>query len=166
METLRSGVGPPRRKAKQRYRAYVEEAIREGLEESPWERVEAQLVLGGAALKDKARSLLGGSSARERSGLRELRRREFGAVIAVVSQLKREAWEDFRDRYGDWGRDLALWLGRTHCDLRLRELGELAGGLDYATVSAATIRWRKRMANDKSLAKLAKRAEQLLNAKI
>jgi REP-associated tyrosine transposase len=165
VETLRSLGGRPRRKAKRSYRAYVEEAIREGLEESPWERVEAQLVLGGAALKQKARSLLRGSG-RERSGVRQLRRREFGAVMAVVSQLKGEAWEDFRDRYADWGRDLALWLGRTHCDLRLRELGELAGGLDYATVSAATGRWRKRMANDKSLAKLTKRAGQLLNAKI
>jgi hypothetical protein len=53
-----------------------------------------------------------------------------------------------------------------HCGLRLRELGELAGGLDYTTVSAATTRWGRRMAKDKSLTKLVKRAEQLLNAKI
>jgi hypothetical protein len=112
--------------------------IRVVCRESPWERVEAQWILGGAALKERARSLLRGSG-RERSGSRQLRRHEFGAV-AVVSQLKEEAWEDFRDRYGDWGRDLALWLSRMHCGLRLRELGELAGGLDYTTVSAATTR--------------------------
>jgi hypothetical protein len=32
------------------------------------------------------------------------------------------------DRPKDWGRDLALYLGRTRCELKLRELGELAGG--------------------------------------
>jgi len=37
--------------------------------------------------------------------------------------------------YKDWGRDLALYLGRTRCGLRLAELGTLAGGIDYATVS-------------------------------
>jgi hypothetical protein len=31
---------------------------------------------------------------------------------------------EFRDRYGDWGRDLVLYLGRKDCGLKLRELGE------------------------------------------
>jgi hypothetical protein len=30
--------------------------------------------------------------------------------------------------------------------MTLRDLGEEAGGIDYATVSAATARWKKRLA--------------------
>jgi hypothetical protein len=67
---------------------------------------------------------------------------------------------------GNWGRDLTLWLGRMHCGLKLRELGELAGGLDYATVSVAMRRWAERVATDKKLMKLQQRATQLLNAEM
>ncbi|CAN5589638.1 hypothetical protein BH18VER1_BH18VER1_05800 [soil metagenome] len=65
---------------------------------------------------------------------------------------------NFRDRYGDWGRDLALWLGRTQCGMTLRELGEEAGWIDYATVSAATARWKKRVATDRKLMEVQNRA--------
>lgn len=144
----------------------MEEAIRDGLKESPLEEVEGQLVLGGAALVSRVRGLLGGERRREQPGARSFGRRDFGAVVAVVSQLKGEGWEDFRDRYGDWGRDLALWLGRRYCGLQLRELGDLAGGLDYATVSVATIRWRTRAAAVRKLMKIQREAERLLNAEM
>ncbi|HEY2801754.1 MAG TPA: hypothetical protein VGI85_14275 [Chthoniobacterales bacterium] len=87
-------------------------------------------------------------------------------MIAIVSKLKEESWEQFRDRHGDWGRDLALWLGRTHCGLRLRELGELAGGIDYSTVSIAIIRWRERAQAGKNLRRAQERAVQMLNEKM
>jgi putative transposase len=164
VEVLRGRASHSGRGGKRAYRAYVEEAIRDGIEESPWQQVEAQLVLGGVSLKEKVKGLLKGE-AREQSGMRQWKRREFAEVIEVVSRLKEEAWTDYRDRHGDWGRDLALWLGRIHCHLRLRELGELAGGLDYATVSAAANRWAKRIAQDRKLAKLTAKAVKLLNAK-
>lgn len=37
----------------------------------------------------------------------------------------------------DWGRHLALLLGRRESDLKLAELGELGGSLDYPTVRSA-----------------------------
>lgn len=164
VEEVCAKLGKSRENAKKAYRAYVEEAVCEGLEERPWQQVQAQLFLGGASLKRKVWNLLRGT-ARKKTRSKGLGQREFKEVIAVVSQLKGEAWSDFRDRHGDWGRDLALWLGRAHRGLGLRELGELAGGINYATVSAATSRWPRRMANDKSLAKLSMRAVQLLNEK-
>jgi putative transposase len=163
---LRGLLGGPRSTAAQSYRRYVEEAISDGPMESPFEQVEAQLVLGGAALLSRAREALGRNRRREQPGARALRRRAFGDAIAAVSELKSESWESFRDRHGDWGRDLTLWLGRMHCGLKLRELGELAGGLDYATVSVATRRWADRVAKDKKLLKLQLRATQLLNAEM
>ena len=57
-------------------------------------------------------------------------------------------WEDFCDRYGDWGRDLALWAGRKYGGLSLREAGEKAGGLDYVTVSVAVRRLERRAVKD------------------
>jgi len=164
VEVVRERAGGARGEAQRAYRVYVEEAIRDGLEHSPWEAVQAQFFLGGAALKAMVQEFVRGER-REESGGRELRRRDFREVIAAVSGVKGEAWEAYRDRYGDWGRDLALWLGRTQCGLPLRELGVAAGGIDYATVSAAASRWRRRMAADKGLQKLAARAVTLLNAK-
>ena len=79
--------------------------------ESPCEKVEAQLILGGAALLAKARQLLGAASRREQPGARALRRRDFEEVVGVISRLKGEAWESFRDRHGDWGHDLAFMAG-------------------------------------------------------
>jgi REP element-mobilizing transposase RayT len=166
LDPLRSLIGGPRGKAGESYRAYVEEAIREGRAESPLEKVQAQVVLGGASLWQKAQQLAGGGRRREETGAKDLRRRDFSEVVEIVSKLKRERWEQFRDRHGDWGRDLALWLGRAHCGLKLRELGELVGGIDYSTVSVAAIRWRERSRTDQRLLKLQKRALEMLNAKM
>jgi hypothetical protein len=44
-------------------------------------------------------------------------------------------WEAFVDRYEDWGRDLALYLGRKQSGLNLIESWRLACGIDYMTVS-------------------------------
>jgi hypothetical protein len=49
--------------------------------------------------------------------------------------------------------------------LPLRELGQLVGGIDYATVSLATKRWVERMAVEPVMRKRARRAIQLLNQK-
>ena len=137
-----------------------------GVRESPLEEVQGQLVLGGAALVARARQLLGQARRREQPGGKALRRRNFEQAIAAVSEIKGEPWESFRDRYGDWGRDLALWLGRTQCGLKLRDLAELVGGIDYATVSVATRRWRERAARDKKLMKMERAATELLNAEM
>jgi len=166
LEPLRSLIGGARDKARESYRAYVEEAIREGTAESPLEKVQAQVVLGSAALWQKAQELTRGGRRREETGASDLRRRNFNEVVQIVSKLKREPWKEFRDRHGDWGRDLALWLGRAHCGLKLRELGELVGGIDYSTVSVAAIRWRERSRTNQKLLRLQRRALEMLNEKI
>ena len=65
--------------------------------------------------------------------------------MAALEQSKGESWSQFRQRHGDWGRDAALWLGRKHGRYKLSELGELAGGLDYAAVGQAVSRFAKRL---------------------
>jgi hypothetical protein len=51
----------------------------------------------------------------------------------VVERIKGERWEDFSNRYADWGRNLLLTLAFRYGGLKLKQLGDLAGGLDYVT---------------------------------
>ena len=68
---------------------------------------------------------------RETLGREDLRARmSLGELTGMVERLKGEKWEDFRDRHGDWGRDLVWWAGRQYGRHSLRELGEWAGGVD------------------------------------
>ena len=73
-----------------------------------------------------------------------------------------QGWEQFRDRYGDSGRDLVLWLGRKRCGLKLIGLAQRVGGLDYTSVSLAVKRFEKRRLRDKSLQRLVEQAEKAL----
>ena len=154
--------GKPGTKQREAYREHVESEARQGVVESPWERLTARVVLGGADFaRQVGRGLRG--DAREQTGLRRLQGRpELSAVVKVVEELKSEPWETFRDRYGDWGRDLALYLGRKVCGLKLKELGETAGGLDYVGVSMAVRRFESRLRQDAALARELARANKLL----
>jgi len=80
-----------------------------------------------------------------------------------VERLKGLKWDDLVDRHGDWGRDLALYLGRRLGGMKLKELGREVGGADYAAVSMAVKRFERRVGAEKKLAQLVKKAsEQLL----
>ena len=51
----------------------------------------------------------------------------FTEVMRGVEELKGEAWASFANRHGDWGRDLALYMGRLRCGLTMKELGDAVG---------------------------------------
>jgi chromosomal replication initiation ATPase DnaA len=57
-------------------------------------------------------------------------------------------WKEFRSLRGDWGRDMVWYLGWHRCGLALRKLGEVAGGADYAAVSAAIKSMERKQARD------------------
>jgi putative transposase len=145
------------------YREYVESAIREGLPERPWDKLVEQAALGSAAFIRSLRPHWRGQP-REVPGLQRLRGLPtWKAALAVVEELRRAPWDQFRDAHGDWGRDLALYLGQRRCGLRLRELGALAGGMDYSAVSVAIRRLEHRAKTDKSVRKLLERANSQLS---
>ena len=75
---------------------------------------------------------------------------------------KGEAWEQFRDRHGDWGRDAALWLARRHCGMTQAELGAAVDGLAYPAVGHAVRRIERRRQNDHDLNRVLTRLEAQL----
>ncbi len=145
------------------YRRYVEDAIREGLSESPWERLEAGLLLGGREFVERMRRRARGD-AREQPALGRLQKRpSFEMIVAVVEKVKGERWEGFRDRYGDWGRDMVLHLGRRRGGLTLRELARRVGGVDYSSVAKAERRFGEQARCTAKLQSLVARVEKELS---
>ena len=136
----------------------IERAVREGLEQRPWDGLVEQVILGSQKFIDSLRCQWRGSE-RESRGLKRLRGLpEWEDAVKVVERLKGQKWKEFRDQHGDWGRDLALYLGRKRCWLKLKALGELAGGIDYVSVSGAVRRLEKRAEKEKFFRKLLNNA--------
>jgi len=148
---------------KANYRGYVEGAVREGLEASPWEQLREQVVLGGAEFLERVRE--GKGTAREAKAVERMagKRPDFAAVIAVVEKVKGEKWADFRDRYGDAGRDLALHLGRRYAGLKLDELGRATGVRSEASVAMCLKRYGRRLQSDMAEQRHCQEATALLN---
>jgi hypothetical protein len=84
----------------------------------------------------------------EKPGARRLARPTAAQIISAVEAVKGEKWESFRDRHGDWGRDLVFHLRRKDWALTLPEPGEAAGGVDGAAASMAARRIAKRATNE------------------
>jgi hypothetical protein len=154
--------GPERQQA---LRQYTEQPVRQGVLACPWERLVGGLVLGTEAFARELRRLARGS-AREQPTLRKLvRRPTWEDIVRALEAAKGEPWSEFRDRYGDWGRDGALWLARRRGGCRLKELAKLAGGIDYATAGQAVARFARRLQTERELKRIFSRLdEQLSNA--
>jgi len=137
--------GPSTRKRREALRRHVEGPIREGLVESPWDRLIGGAVLGSEEYVEKLRRQMKGNR-REQPGAKALERKiRWEQIVQSVEAVKGESWEQFRDRHGDWGRDAALYLGRHMGRMKLGELGTAVGGVDYAVVGAAVSRMKKRL---------------------
>jgi hypothetical protein len=101
------------------------------------------VVLGDQRFVEQIATAIEGD-AREQRSLEQLKPRpSFAQVVVAVEQLKEESWQQFVDRQGDWGRDLALYLGRKQGGLKLKELGAEVG-IDYASVGMAIKRFEQR----------------------
>ena len=162
------GLGGGRKEERQqKYREYVESAVREGLEKSPWEALEDQVVLGGQEFLQKLRAHVTGN-AREQRGAKRLgqARPKLEEVIAGLEKVKGQPWAEIRDRHGDDGRDLVLYVGRRACGLKLGELAAVAGMSDYKAVSIAVRRYERQLRRSKSRRERLKRVCQLSNVEM
>ncbi len=132
------------------YRRYIEDYLRQGVEEGIFERITAALAIGGTSFIENLRRKVlrkAGAGTNARAWRRLL---SFETVVAAVEQIKGEPWQAFADRRGDWGRDLALYVARTRSGHTLGELGALSG-MSVDGVSKAIQRMRSHLSGDKKL---------------
>ena len=104
----------------------------------------------------------------EQRGARRLVENRLGleAVITAVEQVKGEKWDEFRDRHGDRGRDMVLYLGRRVCGMKLAELAEAVGLRNYAVVATNARRYEQWLQRDRTEQARMKEVTQLLNCKM
>lgn len=161
-------LGGGRKEERQRnYREYVESAVREGLRKNPWGALQDQVVLGGEEFLQKLRAHVRGN-AREQRGAKRLgqMRPKLEEVIANVEKVKGQTWGELRDRHGDEGRDLVLYLGRRACGIKLGQLAVVAGMSDYKAVSIAIRRYEGQLRRNKSRRELLRRICQMSNVEM
>jgi len=146
------------------YRWQVEEPLKAGMDELQTfgERMQQAVALGSQAFLDRLRRLAHGNRSAQPALRKWQRLLSFAHVTAVVAAQKKEPWDRFRNRHGDDGRDVALWLGRRHCGLTLAELGAAAGDVSAVAAGAGVRRVEQRCRTNKKLRALLKTAERQL----
>ena len=151
--------------AKADYRRYLEDYLRQGVEEGAFARITAAVAIGGAAFIERLRRKVP-PSARSDTNARAWRRLlPFGEVVNAVEVVKGEQWESFSDRKGDCGRDLALYVARMNCGLSIPELAALAG-LGPAAASKAIQRMRKRLPGDRKMKSMFRKVSAEIGVRV
>jgi hypothetical protein len=119
-------------------------------------------------MRSHGSTFLGKASRREQPGHKRMMRTVgWRQIVSAVQNVKGEPWETFRDRHGDWGREAVLWLGRRVGRMRLRELAQQMGGLDYSSAGTALGRFGRRLTTDRKLSHLmTSLVRKLSNAEI
>ncbi|HEY0792287.1 MAG TPA: hypothetical protein VGD78_14585 [Chthoniobacterales bacterium] len=140
------------------YRTALEEAAALGEWETGWKQErKATVLLGPKAFVDRMKARLKGDW-REQTGLRQASQGSltWEAITAAVSELWGQDWEVLRAVRGNGALAAALFFGRHHSDRTLRELGQLAGGMEYPAVTMAVRRFAGRIKHEAALAKKVK----------
>lgn len=144
------------------YQQYVEAALREGLKQQPWQQLTAQVVLGSAAFVTQLQGRVHGNVQEQGNVRHWIPRPAVEQVIRVVETVREESWNQMLDHYGDWGRDLVLYLANENCGLSLHDLGRAAAGMRYKAVCEAIRRFKALMRADPTIAPFVDRASRLL----
>jgi hypothetical protein len=161
-ELLRRIGGRDERQRRAKYRRFAEAILRQGVEPEGWGAWRERVALGSAEFCRQLGRVVR-ADARTQPQARQLRPRpSFGDVVRSVEKVRGEPWAQFRERYGDWGRDLVLWLARRYGGLGLVQLGQQAGGMSAAAVSEAVRRLQRSMSDDEALQRTAAMASTLL----
>lgn len=156
-ETVLGELQGPRRRERLRYRRFVEEGLVREIA-NPFEAVRWQAVLGSEdfvqKIQDRMRGLQG--QRREVTAVRRGAKRisPLGVVQAVAKSYGLPAKDLLkRGGYGLEAKNMAMWMVWEKCELSLREIGELFGGIDYAAVAQRIKRIKTR--NPEEMPKLS-----------
>jgi len=142
--TIEAGCGG-RSRAERRaaLRAYTEAPVRQGRLATPWEGLVGGVVLGSQEFAQRV--LKGrGVDAQEQTAVRRLRRGQavdWEQVVSMAEDLRGQKWQEMLERYGEWGRDGALYVAVRHGRRRLAELVRGLAGLKYQAAAQAVKRF-------------------------
>ena len=150
--------------AKADYRSYLEDCLRQGVDEGPLARITAAVAIGGTAFIEGLRKRVPKRVGGETNARAWRRLLPFEEVKKALESVKGEPWAAFADRHGDWGRDLALHVGRMRCGLTLRELGAQAGGMGVQAVAKACCRMGDKLKTDKGLQRALAHVRRFLDS--
>jgi hypothetical protein len=125
-----------------------------------FERLTQALAIGSTAFLEGLRLRLAQRTGAWTNARAWRRLLPFRTIVLSVETAKQASWKDFVDLRGDWGRDLALYIGRRHGGLTLLELGKHANMTPQAVSRAAT-RMRTRLSKDRPLCRTAEKILRL-----
>ena len=149
------------------YRQELENAAGLGHLETDWKKeVKAVLLLGSEQFVDRMKGLLKGDR-REQTTLRQARTKvlSWEQITQAVAKAWGTEWEIAKQAHGSRALAAALHVGRHYSDYSLRELGQLAGAMEYPAVTMAIRRFEKRLQVDKTLTRRLKQVLKLLQVK-
>jgi hypothetical protein len=76
-------------------------------------------VLGNAGFAESVRQQARGNPREQKLLHAPTRATSWEQIVAALERTKGQSWNQFAEWHGDWGRDAALWLGRSAGRLRL-----------------------------------------------
>ena len=89
---------------------------------------------------------------------------EWEKIVEVVERIKGEKWKQFRDRHGDWGRNMVWKIAREQGRYKLREIGERSKA-SYPAVAMGLKRLEEQIRESESMKRRYKTVVKCLNVK-
>lgn len=125
---------------RRKLREYHEAPLREGRLESVWECAVGGAIFGSAEFVASIRARLKSISKEVPRSTEIVTPVSWERIVAAVEVRHGGKWDEFRDRHGDWGRDVAAYFGRRAGRMTLAQLGERLGGVGVAAIGQAVSR--------------------------
>ena len=150
------------------YRRQLEEMAALGRWETDWqESIKATVLLGSEKFVQKMLRVLKGDR-REQTGLRLKERLsiDWRDIMEAITEVWGQRWDALATARGNGALPTAFFLGQRFAGLRLKEMGELAGGFQYPAVNAAIARFERRLKIDRDLQKKLKKVAKQLKIEI
>jgi len=147
------------------YKRQLEEMAGLGKWESDWkESVKASALCGSEDFVKGMLAKLKGDR-REQRGVRDKERLSLGwpQIAEAVSKVWSCDWKTLKQERGNGALAAAFLLGQRYAGLRLVELGEFGGNVEYPAVSAAISRIEKRLKIDRELHNKVESVKRMLN---
>jgi len=150
------------------YRRQLEEMAALGQWETDWRgSVKATVLLGSERFIERMLGVLSGNR-REQTGLREKERLRlnWSTITEAIENVWAQGWDALATARGNGALPAAFFFAQKYAGLRLKEMGQLAGGFEYPAVNAAIARFEKRLKIDRELQKKIKKVAKELNIEV